>query len=45
MDLNAQVSAIAQAALIGPVRSMLGSATAEIATWQHDLLYGGIGVA
>ena len=45
MDFTAQVAAIDHAALTGPVRSMLGSATAEIETWEHDLLYGGIGVA
>ena len=44
MNLEAQVSAIDRAALTGPVRSVLGSDTAEIETWGHDLLYGGLGV-
>ena len=45
MDLETQVSAIDRAALTGPVRRLLGSDTAEIETWDHDLLYGGLGVA
>src|SRR5215212_4113879 len=45
MNLDAQVSAIDRVALTGPVRSVLGSETAEIETWDHDLLYGGLGVA
>src|ERR671913_1339213 len=45
MDLDAQVSAIDRAALTRPVRGLLGSDTAEIETWDHDLLYGGLGVA
>ena len=45
MNLNVQVAAIDQAVLTGPVQGVLGSDTAEIETWAHHLLYGGIGVA
>src|SRR5215204_4912577 len=45
MNLDAQVAAIDRAALTGPVRSVLGSDTAEIETWRPALLYGGLGVA
>lgn len=45
MDLEAQVPALDRAALTGPVRSALGSETAEIEAWGYDLLYGGLGVA
>lgn len=44
MDREPPVSALDRAALTGPVRSVVGSETAEIATWGHDLLYGGLGV-
>ncbi len=42
MDLDAQVSALDPAVLTGPVQCVLGSATAAIETWDHDLLYGGM---
>jgi hypothetical protein len=45
MSREALVPAIDRAALTGPVRGLLGSDTAEIETWDHDLLYGGLGVA
>jgi hypothetical protein len=45
MSHEALVPAIDRAALTWPVRSVLGSDTAEIETWDHDLLYGGLGVA
>jgi hypothetical protein len=45
LDLDAQVSSIDRAGLTRPVRCLLGSDTAEIETWDHDLLYGGLGVA
>jgi hypothetical protein len=45
MSLDAQAPTLDLAALTGPVRSMLGSDTAEIEGWSHNLLYGGLGVA
>ena len=45
MSREALVPAIDRAALTGPVRGLLDSDTAEIETWDYDLLYGGLGVA
>jgi hypothetical protein len=44
MEFDVQGPALDRAALTGPVRGALGSTTAEIAVWSHDLLYGGMGV-
>jgi hypothetical protein len=44
MEFDVQGPALDRAALTGPVRCVLGSTTAEIAVWSHDLLYGGMGV-
>ena len=45
MNLEAEGLVLDRAALTGPVRCVLGSDSAEIETWRHDLLYGGLGVA
>jgi hypothetical protein len=44
MNLEAEGLVLDRAALTGPVRSVLGSDSAEIDAWGHDLLYGGLGV-
>ena len=45
MEFDAQGPALDRAALTRPARCALGSATAEVAVWSHDLLYGGMGMA
>src|SRR3712207_1461846 len=45
MEREAQGPALDRAELTEPVRGALGSATAQVAAWSHDLLYGGMGVA
>jgi hypothetical protein len=45
MSREALVPAIDRAVLTGPVQGLLDSDTAEIETWDHALLYGGLGVA